>query len=147
MTSPNSCATRSDDLCFCLSHRPRRRRVTTPLRSRTSTPHTSWATIPHTPAQERDRYTRNTQPCGKSEGACTQQPRVDLRKKKSNEDQCACREHIMHNEAREKGTPRRGGRCSCPTRYTQTTSHVMVARATSTYHQQTDHPQTHTTST
>jgi len=41
-------------------------------------------------------------------------------------------------------SPRRGDRCSCQTRCTQTASHVLAARATSTYHLQTYHPQTHT---
>jgi len=112
--------------------------------SRTSTPHTSRATTPHTPAQERDRHARDTQPCGKSEGACTQQPGVDLRKKRSNEDQCACQQYIMHKDSKEKGAPRREDRCSCQTRCTQTASHVLAARATSTYHLQTYHPQTRT---
>jgi len=117
---------------------------TTPHLSRTSTPHTSRATTLHTPAQEKDRHARITPPCGKSEGACTEQPCVDLGKKRNKEDQCACQEHIMQTEAKEKGTPRREDRCSCQTRCTQTASHVLAARAASTYLLQTYLPPTHT---
>ena len=49
---------------------------------------------------------------------------MDLIKKRSNEDQCPCQEHIMHIDAREKRRPRRRDRCSCRTRCTQTASHV-----------------------
>jgi len=48
----------------------------------------------------------------------------------------------MCNEAKENGMPHTGSRCSCQTRCTQTASHVLAARATSTYHQQTYLPRT-----
>jgi len=43
----------------------------------------------------------NTQPCGKSEGGCTQQPRVDLWQKSNDEDHCTRQKHLMHKEAEE----------------------------------------------
>jgi len=41
-------------------------------------------------------------------------------KKSNEEDHCTRQKHIMHEEAEEKGTPRRGDRCWCQTRCTQT---------------------------
>jgi len=76
---------------------------------RMTTPHTrrltgqKCATTRHTPAQETDGHVRNTQPCGKSEGACTQQPRVDLREKSNNEDHCIHQEHVYAQESNEEG--------------------------------------------
>jgi len=40
-------------------------------------------------------------------------------KKSNDEDHCTRQEHIMYEEAEEKGTPRRGDGCSCQTRCTQ----------------------------
>ena len=117
------------------------RGITTAHTSRAATPHTSRATTPHTPAQKRDCHVRNTQPGEQSEGACTQQPREDLRKKSNDEDHCTRQKRILPKEAEEKGTPRRGDRCACQTRCTQTTSYTLAVRLTST---PTDTSLTHT---
>ena len=120
------CTMEADGLCLCLSHIAHESCNYAPHTSRATTPHTCHATTPHTPAQERDGHARNTQPSGQSQGACTQQPRVDLTKKSNNEDHCTRQNHIMHKEAEEQGTPRRRDRCSCQTRGTQTTSHLLA---------------------
>ena len=81
---------------------------------------------PHTPAQERGGHVRIKQPCGQSKGACTQQPRVILKKKSNAEDHCTRHKHSMHKEAEEKGTPHIGDRCACQTRCPQTTSYILA---------------------
>ena len=96
------------------------RGITSPDTSRTTTPHTCRATTHHTRPHRNGTATCVTRNRAERVKVRTLAASRRPEKKSNNEDHCTRQRHIIHQQAKEKGTPGRGDRCSRQTRCTQT---------------------------
>jgi len=96
------------------------RGITSPDTSRTTTPHTCRETTHHTRPHRNGTATCATRNRAERVKVRTLAASRRPEKKSNNEDHCTRQRHIIHQQAKEKGTPGRGDRCSRQTRCTQT---------------------------